>query len=160
MRPTSETDVYDFTHALIRHTLYAELNPSRQVRLHRRLAEEMERRYGGRATDRAGEIAQQYHRSAALPGAERGVPHCLAAADRAERAAAHEEVAAALRMALDLLPEGDTRRPRILARRGLALLQSASFEEGTRVAGEAGDLLAATEGSDAAADISQRRVGQ
>jgi tetratricopeptide (TPR) repeat protein len=87
-----------------------------------------------------------------LPGSERGVVHCLAAADRAEQAAAHEETAAALRMALDLLPASDGRRPRLLARLGLGLAWSLKNEEAVRVASEAGELLAASEGSDAAAD--------
>ena len=152
LRATGEREVYGFTHALIRHTLYSEMNPSRQVRLHRRLAEEMERRYGEQAGEHALEIAQQWHRSIALPGAERGVAHCLVAADRAEQAAAHEERAAALRMAIDLLPRGDARRPRLLARLGLALAWSLRNEEAVRVASEAGELLAASEGSYAAAD--------
>jgi len=152
VRTTSESEVYDFSHALIRHTLYSELNSSRRVRLHRRLAEEMERRYGGKASEHALEIAQQWHRSAALPGAERGIEHCVVAADRAWLAAAHEEAATALRMALDLVPASDARRPRILARLGLALAWSLKNEEAVRVASEAGELLAASEGSDAAAD--------
>ncbi|HYB12240.1 MAG TPA: AAA family ATPase [Myxococcota bacterium] len=152
VRTTGDPEVYDFTHALIRHTLYGELNPARQVRLHRSLAEEMERRYGGKAAEHALEIAQQWHRSAVLPGAERGVVHCLIAADRAEQAAAHEEAVTALRMALDLLPASDARRPRLLARLGLTLAWSLKSEEAVRVASEAGELLAASEGSDAAAD--------
>jgi class 3 adenylate cyclase len=152
LRTTGDPEVYDFAHALIRHTLYGELNPARQVRLHRRLAEEMERRYGGRAAEHALEIALQWHRSAELPGADRGALHCVVAADRAEKSAAHEEVATALRMALDLLPARDARRPRLLARLGLALAWSLKNEEAVRVASEAGEVLAATEGSDAAAD--------
>ena len=42
IRRTPAPDAYEFTHALIRHTLYSEINPSRQVRLHRRLAEALE----------------------------------------------------------------------------------------------------------------------
>ena len=151
LRATGEPEVYDFTHALIRHTLYGELSPSRQVRLHRRLAEEMERVYGNRI-EHAAEIAHQWHRSSAIAGAERGVPHCFTAADTAQKAAAHEEAAAFLGMALDLLPEGDSRRPRLLARRALALAWSLRNEEAVRVASEAADLLAASEGRDAAAD--------
>ncbi|HME70521.1 MAG TPA: AAA family ATPase [Myxococcota bacterium] len=149
---TGDPEVYDFTHALIRHTLYDELNPARRVRLHRRLAEEMERRYAEHAAEPALEIAQQWHRSAALPDADRGVVHCLVAADRAERAAAHEEAATALRMALDLLPASDARRPRLLARLGLALAWGVKIEEAVGMASEAGKLIAASEGSDAAAD--------
>lgn len=36
-------DGYAFVHALVRQTLYGSLNPSRRVRLHRRIAETMER---------------------------------------------------------------------------------------------------------------------
>ena len=152
VRPTGAPDTYEFTHALIRSTLYAEQNASRQVRLHRRLAEEMERAFGEGAGERAAEIAQQYARSAALPGAERGVTHALAAATRAESASAHEEAASFLRMALELAPPDDSRRPRLLARLGLALAWSRSADEAVRAASEAGELLAATEGPDAAAE--------
>ena len=152
VRPTGAPDTYEFTHALIRSTLYTEQNASRQVRLHRRLAEEMERVYGGGGSERAAEIAQQYARSAALPGAERGVTHALAAAAHAESAAAHEEAASFLRMALELALPDDARRPRVLARLGLSLAWSRAPEEAVRVASEAGELLAAAEGSDAAAD--------
>src|SRR5262245_2430978 len=73
---------YDFTHATVPHTLYEALSPVRQVRLHREIAETMEAVYGDRAAEHAAEIARHYHRSAPLPGAERGVPWCLAAADQ------------------------------------------------------------------------------
>jgi tetratricopeptide (TPR) repeat protein len=152
LRATSEPEVYEFSHALLRHTVGSELSPSRKARVHRRLAEEMERHYGGNAREHALEIAQQWHWSAALPGAERGVAHCLVAADRAEAAAAHEDAASALRVARDLLPLGDARRPRLLARLGLALARSLENEEAVRVASEAGELLAASEGSEAAAE--------
>jgi hypothetical protein len=160
LRPGGEADTYDFTHALIRHTLYGELSPSRQVRLHRQIAEAMERSYGdpstasgrSRAADHAAELAYQYHRSAALPGAERGVPHALAAADRAEAAYARDESAVFLRIALDLLPAQDQRRPRLLGRLGLALGWALDFDEALRAASKAGHLIAESEGADAAAD--------
>jgi tetratricopeptide (TPR) repeat protein len=112
----------------------------------------MERHYGEDAREHAFEIAQQWRWSAALPGAERGVAHCLVAVDRAEQAAAHEDAASALRVALDLLPTGDARRPRLLARLGLALARSLETEEAVRVATDAGELLALSEGAEAAAE--------
>ena len=152
LRATREPEVYDFPHALIRHTLYTEQSSPRQQRLHRRLAEELERGLGERQAEHALEIAEQWHRSAALPGAERGLEHCLLAADRAERAAAEGEVAIALRMGLDLLPESDPQRPRLLARLGLALAWGGAPAEAVDVASEAGELLARGEGHEAAAD--------
>jgi hypothetical protein len=148
LRPTGDVDAYDFTHALIRHTLYAELNPSRQVRLHRRIAEATERL----CPDRAADIAYHFHRSAAVPGAERGVVHALAAADRAEAAYAWDDVVTFVRMALELLPEGDARDARIRARLGLALTWALASDEALRVAREASERLAATEGDEAATD--------
>jgi predicted ATPase len=99
----------DFTHALVRHTLYEGLSPARQVRLHRKIAEAMEAVYGARAAEHAAEIARHYYRSSTLPGAERGLPYCLAAAELAERATAFADVIAHLEAARDLLPPGAPR---------------------------------------------------
>src|SRR6202008_3671000 len=73
IRPGSQSEWFDFTHALFRHTLYAELTPPRQVRLHRQIAKAMERIWTQRVTEHVAEIAYHYSRSAVLPGAERGV---------------------------------------------------------------------------------------
>ncbi|MEX2246226.1 MAG: protein kinase [Dehalococcoidia bacterium] len=153
LRAGGGADSYEFTHALIRHTLYGELSPSRQVRLHRQVAEAMERAYGDRASEHAAELAYQYHRSAAIPGAERGAEYALAAADAAEAEYAHEAAAAFLRMSLDLLPDYDPRRARVMGRLGMALIGALASDEAIAVLSEAGELIAATEGADAAADF-------
>src|SRR5262245_60784680 len=151
LKSTPDPHAYEFTHALVRHTLYGTLNPPRRVRLHRQIAEAMERVYAD-AERYAGEIARQYYQSAALPGAERGVAYCLAAADRAERAGALEEVADALAMALALLPTDDARRGRLLARCGRALSATKRADEAAAIAVEAAELLAVSDGRAAAAD--------
>src|SRR5262249_59707927 len=87
-----QNSAYDFTHALVRHTLYEGLSPARQVRLHRQIAEMMETVYGERASEHAAEIARHYHHSSTLPEAHRGVAHALAAADRAAAAYAHDDL--------------------------------------------------------------------
>jgi len=112
----------------------------------------MESLHGADATERAAELAYQYHRSAAVPGAERGVAHAIAAADRAEVEVAWGEVATFLRMALELMPSDDARRPRVLGRMGLALVWAMDFEPALTASREAAELIAATEGRDAAAD--------
>jgi tetratricopeptide (TPR) repeat protein len=152
VQPAGDAESYDFAHALIRHTLYAELSPSRQVRLHRQIAEAMERLYGDRAMEHAAELAYQYHRSAGLLGADRGADYAVAAADQAERLPAWDEVAVFSRMALDLLHEADARRPRVAGRLGLALAWSTGSDEAARACAEAADTLAKAEGDDAAAD--------
>ncbi|MEX1253735.1 MAG: AAA family ATPase [Dehalococcoidia bacterium] len=156
LRPEERAEHYNFTHALIRHTLYGEMNPSRQVRLHRRIAEVMGERVATYTPDRqaahAAELAYQYHRSAALPGAERGVAYAMAAADFAEASYAHDETATFLRIAIELLPDGDARRPRLLGRLGLSLAGALDEQAALAAASEAGDLIAQAEGNDAAAD--------
>ncbi len=64
LRPGAEADSYEFTHALIRHTLFGEMNPSRQVRIHRQIAEAMEKIWGraglrARCRDRISVFAQR-----------------------------------------------------------------------------------------------------
>jgi len=152
IRAADRPDCYTFVHALIRHTLYGEMNPSRRVRLHRHVAETMETLHGERATARAAELAYQYHRSAVLPGAERGVTYAIAAAERAEAEAAWDDAATFLRMALELMESHDTRRPRVQARMGLALAWAMNFVPALRTSREAATQIAMTEGRDAAAD--------
>src|SRR5262245_8800347 len=149
---TADPRTYDFTHALVRHTLYEVLSPVRQARLHRQIAEMMEAVYGARANEHAAEIARHYHRSATLPGAEHGVAFCMAAADQAQGSAGFGEVAAYLRAALDLLPAASPERPRLFARLSLALIWALSFEDAQGVAREAARRIAETEGIQAAAD--------
>jgi class 3 adenylate cyclase/tetratricopeptide (TPR) repeat protein len=152
VQPAGDAESYDFAHALIRHTLYAELSPSRQVRLHREIAEAMERLYGDRAMEHAAELAYQYHRSGGLPGTERGADYAVAAADQAELIPAWDEVAVFSRMAMDLLPEADTRRAQAAGRLGLALAWSTGSDEAARACAEAADLIAKAKGTDSAAD--------
>ena len=89
---------------------------------------------------------------APLKPAERGVPWCLTAADRAQRPAAFPHAAEHLAAALDLLPRNAPERPRLSARLGLALVRAQRFDTAIGVAREAADQIAETEGADAAAD--------
>jgi tetratricopeptide (TPR) repeat protein len=152
LRAGDAADRFDFTHALVRHSLYAELSGPRQTRLHRHIAETLEAVYADSLAAHAAEIASQYARSAGLPGSERGVPHAVAAADRAAAAYAHDDSVTFLRIALQLLPPNDARRARLLGRLGMALLWALNFEAALPAMREAGDLIAAAEGGDAAAD--------
>jgi predicted ATPase len=157
VRPAESAERYDFTHALIRETLYSELSPSRQVRLHRQVAEAMEQTYGDLVGEHAAAVAGQYHRSKDLPGAERGVPHAVTAADRAEAMYAHDEVVRLLRIALELTPRTARRPARLLGRLALRLTWVLDFDEAVQVAHEAGELIAATEGAAAAPTIWVKR---
>ena len=153
LRPGANPETFDFAHAMIRHTLYAELNPARKVRLHRKIAEEMERAWGERAANHAAEVAFQFWRGAeASTNTAKGADYAIAAADNAETAYAHDDVVAFLRIALELLQATDRRRPRLLARLGSAMTWTLHGEDAVKVALEAAGLIAAAEGADRAAD--------
>ena len=153
--PTDEFDRYMFTHALFRHTLVEELNPSRQVRMHRAIAEAIEKEMRGEPDPAtAATLARHYLHSAAIPGCERGVPYALAVAnDAAARYARHEELAA-LRTALELIEEGDDRTVELQSRAARAAVLAVIDPDDQITEAEAAlELIAATDGQDAAADF-------
>jgi class 3 adenylate cyclase len=152
LRPGVAAETFDFTHALIRHSLYSGLNSARRIRLHRRMAEAMERTWGEKASEHAAEVAYQFWCGAEASGANRGADYAIAAANNAETAYAHDEAVAFLRIALELLARDDPRRPRLLARLGLSFAWTLNPEEAVKISREAGELIAAAEGNDAAAD--------
>jgi DNA-binding CsgD family transcriptional regulator/tetratricopeptide (TPR) repeat protein len=133
LEPAGE-ERYDFAHALVRHTLYDRFSPSRRARIHRRLAEALERTHG---SGLAAEIARQYHASATLPGAERGVPYALAAADAARAVPAPAETEAFLEIALGL--DDGALRTRLLADLALARAEAGRSAEALDTLSEALD---------------------
>ena len=152
---TDEFDRYAFTHALFRHTLVDELNPSRQVRMHRAIAEAIEKELRGPLDpETAATLTRHYLRSSAIPGAERGVPYAIAVADDAAgRYARHEELAA-LQAALELIEPGDEREITLRCRVAEAAVHAqVDPEEQLAYAEEAGQLVDAAEGQDAACDF-------
>src|SRR5262245_52525515 len=96
-----------FRHALIREALYAELSSARRVRLHRRVAEAIERLAHGRPNPPLGDLA--YHFFQAAPGgdADRAVDYATRAGDRAADGLAFEEAARFYDMALQALEFSD-----------------------------------------------------
>ncbi|MDN5931507.1 MAG: AAA family ATPase, partial [Pseudonocardia sp.] len=146
--PTPER--YDFAHALVRNAVYTALNPSRRVRMHRRLAETLTTARAAGLAIAPAEIAAQYHRSAALPGAQHGVAPALEAAALARAAGAHDEDAAFLTIARELARPDDPRLPELLRRWATALAWSMRFDRAVEVAREA---LDATEPPAAAVEL-------
>ncbi len=158
LRPGTTAETFDFTHALIRHSLYSGLNPARRVRLHRRIAEAMEQTWGDRASDHAAEVAYQFWCGAAASGAKRGADYAIAAANNAEAAYAHDEVIAFLRIALELLAPEDPQRPRLMARLGLSFAYTLNLEEAVKASREAADLVAVVESPAAAVEYYRTAV--
>ncbi|WP_156066873.1 AfsR/SARP family transcriptional regulator [Pseudonocardia halophobica] len=152
VEPDPAPDRYRFGHALIRQAVLADLNPSRRLRLHRRLAEGLDAdRASGSSGIGAGEVAAQYHAGAALPGGGAGVGRAIEAADEAEAAAAHQEAARFLAMAADLAGPDDDRWTAVVARLGLAQVWAGNVDAAVEAAGEAAERLAAGDPAAAAA---------
>jgi DNA-binding SARP family transcriptional activator len=152
VRPGAAPERYEFGHALVRHAVYDSLNPSRQARLHRRLAHGLEaaRAQVPGCTDPA-EIVAQYARSTALPGAEAGIAAAIEAADLAQAAGAHEAAVAFLTTAADLAGPDDARLTTVRSRLGLALAWALHFDEAVAAARAAAERIAQGEGPHAAA---------
>jgi len=124
-----EPGAYQFSHALVRETLYDEIPAPRRARLHLRIGEALETLRRGDPMSSLAALAHHY--CAALPG---GDPH--KAADYAQRAAAHadqlfayEEAARYYRLALQALESRGTdddpaRRCRLLIALGQALVKT------------------------------------
>ncbi|HEX4354730.1 MAG TPA: hypothetical protein VHZ95_17490, partial [Polyangiales bacterium] len=93
--------VFDFTHPIVRDTLYAELGVARAKVLHAAIAEGLEKRYGARAAEHADQLAYHYARA----DARQLVPKALAYLTRAGRHAlaqyANREAADYLAAALE-----------------------------------------------------------
>ena len=141
VRPVSGRDErYDFTHAIIRHALYESRSRARRARLHRQVAEALERVHGTRAKDHAAELAAQYHASAALPGAENGIQYAVIAAEQARASFARAEAVAALRLGTDLAAGASAAtQADVLSRRAIAEADALLLVEASQTIAEALD---------------------
>jgi DNA-binding SARP family transcriptional activator len=153
IRPGHVSERYEFGHALVRQAIYDTLSPSRQARLHRRLAQALETaRAGVPGCAEPGEIVAQYVGSRALPGASAGVPVAIEAADLAQATGAHETAVAFLTTAADLAGPDDERLTTVRVRLGLALAWAMCFDEAVAAARAGAEQIAQGEGPLAAAN--------
>jgi DNA-binding CsgD family transcriptional regulator len=130
IRPAPDADGYEFSHSLVRQTLYDELSPSRRARVHRRVAQALERAYAGREGEAAAELASQYNHSRSLPGAEQGLSLALLAAERAAARYAHPEAVTYLRMARNLASSSaPPQRAEMLCRLAIAQVDALMVDE-------------------------------
>jgi DNA-binding CsgD family transcriptional regulator len=95
-------DLYQFSHALIRETLYEEIMPLRRARLHLQIGELLEARHRDEIGDYLPQLAYQF--GAALPEGSpgRALDYVHRAADSAAVLLAHEEAVRLYRDALDM----------------------------------------------------------
>jgi tetratricopeptide (TPR) repeat protein len=91
VQPAADPDGYEFSHALIRHTLYEEINPSRRVRLHRDIAVALEEAFAGQLDAREMEVAHHYREAGQIADPQAVATHCLRAGSRAYAAFSYAE---------------------------------------------------------------------
>ncbi|MCP4005444.1 MAG: AAA family ATPase, partial [bacterium] len=95
-------DTYRFGHALIRETLYQGIRGPNQARLHRAIAEALERRHGESATPPLTALAHHWYQAVATGGVEKAAEYCERAGLQALSGLAFEEAAVHLKRALEL----------------------------------------------------------
>ncbi len=147
--------VYEFTHALIRQTLYGELSTPRRVRLHRRIGEALEEIHAASPEPHLGELAYHFFQAVQAGEAEKAVSYSRRAAERALSGMAYEEAAAHCDRALQALdfaaaPEETERCELLLAlgeaqyKAGQGEASQATFRQAAEIAGRLGlsDALA------------------
>jgi len=102
-----QSGVYEFTHALIRQTVYGELSTPRRVRLHRQIGEALEDRYADHLDGHLPELAHHWFQAAPGGDVDKAVDYATRAGDDARTRAAHEEAARSYDMALQALDLAD-----------------------------------------------------
>jgi DNA-binding winged helix-turn-helix (wHTH) protein len=94
---------FEFMHALIRETLYSELSSPRRARLHRRVADAIERLSQDEPNPPLAELAYHFSQAASADAADKAVDYATRAGDRAADGLAHEEAARLFDIALHSL---------------------------------------------------------
>jgi class 3 adenylate cyclase/tetratricopeptide (TPR) repeat protein len=96
---------YNFAHALIQHTLYEDLGPTRRARAHRVVAEALEDLCAGRPGARVGELARHWFHASQPIDLARAIDYSRQAADAAMDALAPADAIDYFTQALDLVAQ-------------------------------------------------------
>ena len=125
-------DRFSFSHALVRETLLDELTTSRRVRLHRSLAEAIERIHADHIDDHLAELAFHFG-EAADTDLDRAITYARRAGDAATVIHSYEEAAGHFERALDWLDASGRDDPTLLCELliGLATVQMRTIGQDT-----------------------------
>ena len=126
-----EVGRYQFSHGLVRETLYEELSTTRRAQLHAAVGEALERRYGAESEQHLAELAHHFLEAARLDPA-RGVDYALRAGDRTSSLSSWPEAAELYERALaalELVEPDDALRWRALQALGQAQVRAGDVED-------------------------------
>ncbi len=101
---------YLFSHALIQHTIYEDMGPTRQARVHRQVAEALEELCGNDPGERVGELARHWIASQPID-LNKAIEYSRQAGDAALAALAPADALRHYAQALDLYPQADDPDP-------------------------------------------------
>ena len=130
----AQGDQYQFSHALVQQTLLETLSTSRKVRMHARIAEELETLYGEQPGEHAAELAYHFSEASPVTGPDKLVKYSGLAGERAVASYAYEDAIAHFERGLiarDIALSGTQTAPDEEAAAllfGLARAQSATVE--------------------------------
>jgi DNA-binding CsgD family transcriptional regulator/tetratricopeptide (TPR) repeat protein len=132
---------YQFTHALIRETIYEELSTSDRPRMHGRAGDALVSVHSAHLEPALTRIAHHYHEAAALGDPDKAVVFGLRAADSAVRVHAYEDALLHYDRAIETLKSGglmhDERLARVYILKGLAQIHLGQVQQSIDVLLEA-----------------------
>lgn len=145
---------FSFVHALVRDGIEADLPPAEKVRLHRRIAQAIERVHGGSLGPRVFDVARHWAFGAIEGDAATAAGWLARAGDEAMRQLAYEEAARLFREAVDIggAALSDDERCRLLLAAGRALHLSGDLIGRREVCIEAAGLARRLQRPDLAAE--------
>ncbi len=97
---------FTFTHALVEHTLYADLGRTRRALLHREIAQALEQQCGEDPGERLGELAHHWGAAVVSGDADKAIHYARLAGERALEQLAPDEAVRWYRRALELHEHG------------------------------------------------------
>jgi DNA-binding CsgD family transcriptional regulator/tetratricopeptide (TPR) repeat protein len=109
-------DSYQFTHALIRETIYEDLPTVERLRLHARAGDALVTVHSGHVEPALTRIAHHYHQAGALGYLDKAVVYALRAAESAVRVYAYEEAVLQYDRAIETLESAGLMHDERLAR--------------------------------------------
>jgi class 3 adenylate cyclase/tetratricopeptide (TPR) repeat protein len=103
--PAESSGHYNFTHALIQHTISEEMGPNRRARAHRQVAQALEDLCRGRPGARVGELARHWLAATQPVDMTKAIDYCRQAGDAALKALAPGDALGYYTQALDLFAQ-------------------------------------------------------